>query len=79
MHLKEMSQVGSANKALLEAATHAFELLSQSFLDACLDNMLGGIYQQINNGCICSVRRLEIEILRAGKVGYSARLLPCCS
>jgi hypothetical protein len=73
MHLQEMSQTGSVNGALLAAAKRPFEQLSGSFSDAGIHNMLSEIYQQLSNGCICSVRRLEIEILQAGKVGYSAR------
>ncbi|KAK4121715.1 hypothetical protein N657DRAFT_647909 [Parathielavia appendiculata] len=66
-HLKEMSPGGHVNGALLATAKYVLETLSQGLGDACLTNRLGVVYGRLGDGSICSVRRIELEVLQAGK------------
>ncbi|KAK3306549.1 uncharacterized protein B0T15DRAFT_144488 [Chaetomium strumarium] len=66
-HLKDSSPVASANGALLAMVRTVLEALSQGFDDAGLNNRLRRIYQKLANGSICSVRRIELEMLHAGR------------
>jgi hypothetical protein len=74
-HLKEMTPAGSANGALLATAKYVLEMLSQGLGDAGLTSRLGDVYQRLGNGSISSVRRIEIEMLQAGKVRLGAHLV----
>ncbi|KAK4241958.1 hypothetical protein C8A03DRAFT_11827 [Achaetomium macrosporum] len=67
-HLKDMRPSGSVNGALLVTARNVLETLSQGFGDAGLNSRLSRIYQRLGNGSICSVRRIELEILHAGRI-----------
>jgi hypothetical protein len=77
-HLKEMTPAGPANEALLATAKCVLEMLSQGLGDAGLTSRLGGVYQRLGNGSICSVRRIEIEMLQAGKVRLGAHVVRLC-
>jgi hypothetical protein len=71
-HLKDLSPIGSANGALLATARNVLEALSQDFGDAGLNNRLRRIYQRLASGSICSIRRIELEILHAGRVSCAS-------
>ncbi|KAK4140362.1 uncharacterized protein C8A04DRAFT_15018 [Dichotomopilus funicola] len=66
-HLKEASPAGPVNEALISTAKGALVELSRRFNDAGLKSGLEEVYQKIQTSSICSVRRIEVEILRAGK------------
>ncbi|KAK4100898.1 hypothetical protein N658DRAFT_472464 [Parathielavia hyrcaniae] len=66
-HVKEMSPGGHVNGALLATAKYVLETLSRALGDAGLTNRLGGVYERLSNGSVCSIRRIEIEVLQAGK------------
>ena len=69
-----MGPVGTVNRALVATAKHAIEMISQMFCGAGVGNRLQEIYQRLGKGSISTVRRLEIEILQAGRVSNS---VPC--
>lgn len=69
-HLKEASPAGPVNEALISTAKGALVELSRQFNDADLKGGLEEVYHKLQTSPICSVRRIEIEILRAGKVRY---------
>ncbi|KAL2267428.1 hypothetical protein VTJ83DRAFT_4705 [Remersonia thermophila] len=68
-HLKEaIALAGStANAALLATAKDALTLLAQGFGDASLHDRLRDIYRRLEDGSICSARRIEMELLQAGR------------
>ncbi|KAL2130443.1 hypothetical protein VTI74DRAFT_6389 [Chaetomium olivicolor] len=66
-HLKDMSAAVSVNGALTTTARYVLEMLAQGFGEAGLHSRLKGIYHRLGNGCISSVRRIELEILHAGR------------
>jgi hypothetical protein len=70
-HLKDMNPSGPVNGALLATARYVMAALSQSFGNSSLTNRLMGVYETLSSGSISSVRRIEIEILQAGRVGHA--------
>ncbi len=72
-HLKDTTLAG-VNEALLATARYVLEMLSQGFGDVGLNNKLREVYGRLSSGSISSVRKVEVEILLAGKVG---RRPPC--
>ncbi|KAL1843377.1 hypothetical protein VTJ49DRAFT_1964 [Mycothermus thermophilus] len=68
-HLKEaISLAGSAaNGALLATAKDVLTMLAEGFGDANLNDKLRDIYRRLGDGSICSVRRIEMELLQAGR------------
>jgi hypothetical protein len=76
LHIAHLKDVGPAgvNGALLATARYVLEMLSQGFGDAGLNNRLREVYGRLSNGSISSVRKVEVEILQAGKV---RRVLGC--
>lgn len=75
-HLKDMSVPGSVNLALLGAVRYILEILSREFGDAeSLKTRLRALYSRLSSGTIGSVRRIEIELLQAGKVSHSCHIL----
>ena len=72
-HLKDMNPIGLVNGALLATAQSVLEVIAQGFGDAgALNSRLGDLYQRLSNGRICSIRRIEIELLHAGRVSLAS-------
>src|SRR5690349_12500406 len=72
---KHMQPEGETSPHSPFAVTVKFILqrLHQGFSDASgLGNRLSGIYQSLASGSASSVRKIEIELLRAGKATMSA-------
>jgi hypothetical protein len=69
-HLKDMAATGAVNGALVATAKYVLEVLSQGFGDAQLNSRLREVYQGVSGGSISSVRKIEIEILQAGRVSW---------
>ncbi|AEO67105.1 uncharacterized protein THITE_2115907 [Thermothielavioides terrestris NRRL 8126] len=76
-HLKDTKPAGLANGALVATTKYVLEMLAQGFSHPRLNDRLEEIYRRLGSGSICSVRRIEIEILHAGKVLCSST--PACS
>ncbi|KAH6631556.1 hypothetical protein F5144DRAFT_223278 [Chaetomium tenue] len=66
-HLKDVNPTGLMEGTLVSRATDVLKMLGQRFNDASLRTMLVEIYQRLCTCCICSIRRFEVELLRAGK------------
>ncbi|KAK3898448.1 hypothetical protein C8A05DRAFT_37958 [Staphylotrichum tortipilum] len=66
-HLKDTAPTGAVNGALVATARYVLEVLSQVFGDAQLNSRLREVYHGISGGSIPSVRKIEIEILQAGR------------
>ncbi|KAL2021327.1 hypothetical protein VTK56DRAFT_7298 [Thermocarpiscus australiensis] len=67
-HLKDsMNNTGPVNEALLATVKSVLDQLSRGFGDGSLDSRLREVYQKLISGTSSSVRRIEIELLYAGK------------
>ncbi|KAK4225397.1 hypothetical protein QBC38DRAFT_265859 [Podospora fimiseda] len=67
-HLQDSLPTGSVNESLTITVKYALEALVREFLDVTtLTSELEDVFQRVLNGTITSVRRVEIEILRAGQ------------
>ncbi|KAJ4300537.1 hypothetical protein N0V88_003215 [Collariella sp. IMI 366227] len=66
-HLKDMSPAVSTHGTLATTARYVLEMLAQRFGEAGLHSRLKGISQRLGNGSLCSVRKIELEILDAGR------------
>lgn len=69
LHIEHL-KVGNppVSEALVATAKEVLIALSRQFDHAALRDRLREIYQRLCNQSICSVRRLEIELIQAGKV-----------
>ncbi|KAL2258566.1 hypothetical protein VTK26DRAFT_8079 [Humicola hyalothermophila] len=67
-HLKDSLPTAVMNQGLLATVRSVLEILARGFSGSqALGSKLRDVYQRLGSGCICSVRRLEIEMLCAGK------------
>ncbi|KAK0715637.1 hypothetical protein B0H67DRAFT_601141 [Lasiosphaeris hirsuta] len=67
-HLSDMSPPVSVNHAFAATVNYVLSTLAQDYGDASLlKNKLDGVLTRVNHGTISSVRRIEIELLFAGK------------
>lgn len=72
-HLKDAAPAGPVNEALLSTVKSVLESLLAGFGHAQnLNGRLQGIHQRLRTGAICSVRRVELELLHAGRVSGHA-------
>jgi hypothetical protein len=71
IHLKDINPPGPVNGALLATARYVLEMLSQGFGNSSLNDRLRGVYEKLSSGSISSVRKIEIGILQAGRVGQA--------
>lgn len=72
-HLEDSFPAGSVNEALTVTLKYTLEALVREFIDVSgLSAELEDIYQRLLNGSITSVRRVEIELLRAGQVSHQS-------
>ena len=68
-HLLDFNPDGSTNHAFYVTVNYVLTVLLQDFSDAeNLVSKLNDIHQRVRRGALCSVWRVEIELLNAGKV-----------
>ncbi|KAL2177114.1 uncharacterized protein P884DRAFT_277877 [Thermothelomyces heterothallicus CBS 202.75] len=72
LHIEHL-KVGNppVNEALVATAKEVLVTLSRQFDHAALRNRLQEVYQRLSNRSIYSVRRLEIELIQAGRTCLS--------
>ncbi|GAB1318691.1 hypothetical protein MFIFM68171_08901 [Madurella fahalii] len=67
-HLKDINPSAVVNEALLVTVKYILEMLAREFGGAeGLNTRLSELYQRLSSGTISGVRRVEIELLHAGK------------
>lgn len=77
-HLKDVNPSGAVNEALLATVKYMLTVLSREFGAAeGLNARLSELYQRLRNGTISGVRRLEIELLHAGKASHPTTSIEC--
>ncbi|KAK0621604.1 hypothetical protein B0T17DRAFT_296653 [Bombardia bombarda] len=66
-HIEDTNPVAAVHQAFSITVTYVFSMLSQDFSDQGFKDRLNEILQRVSDGTISSVRRVEIEVLHAGK------------
>ncbi|KAK3353191.1 hypothetical protein B0T25DRAFT_204303 [Lasiosphaeria hispida] len=67
-HLSDMNPTVSVNHAFAATVNYVLRTLAQDYGDASLlGNKLDGVLARVNHGTISSVRRVEIELIFAGR------------
>jgi hypothetical protein len=71
-HLKDVNHFSPVNEALLVTVKYILTVVSRKFSNSKgLNSRLMELYRRLSSGTIFSVRRVEIELLHAGRVSYS--------